>query len=283
MRAQMCPTPNSDGERLFAAYLRQRRIPWEYEREVNGRNPDFSVDHPAGAFVAEVYEPELRLPKGGGWFDSYTPLRRAFDGRKARQIKAVKSAGLPYVAVVAGTNFDMPIKPIIMAGAMFGNLAVTFTLKSDIREEDIDDRTIFGGGGRVQPNQYRGVSAMALIERFNPTARKLGLAVEARLARVPQWRPDMTKRQTAEIQSAIVRLTQGAEDEFLASGSYDPWARLARLTVLHNPYAEHPLRLDVLNGHHDSQWGRIVVDGEAGYGELPAATIRNRASGGELP
>jgi len=273
----MRPMPNSDGERLFAAYLRQRRLPWEYEREVNGRNPDFSVDHPAGFFVAEVYEPQLRLPEGGGWFDSYTPLRKAFDSRKARQIKAVKNAGLPYVAVVAGTNFDMPIKPIIMAGAMFGNLTVTFTVNSDDRE-DIDDRTIFGGGGRVQPNQYRGVSAMALIERFNPTAKKLGLAVEARLARVPEWRPGMTRRQTAEHQSAIVRITRGTEDEFLASGSYDPRARLARLTVLHNPYAEHPLRLDVLNGPDDRQWGHIVADGEAGYGELSAANPPNDAS-----
>jgi hypothetical protein len=260
-------TPNSAGERLFAAYLRQRRLSWEYEREVNGRRPDFSVDHPDGTFVAEVYEPQLRLPEGGGWFDSYTPLRGTFDGRKAKQIKAVKGAGLPYVAVVADTNFDMPIKPLIMAGAMFGNLAVTFTVKPDV-PEGFDDRTVFGSGGRVQANQYRGVSAMALIERFNPTTRKLGLAVEARLARIPQWRPEMTERQTAALQSAIVRLTQQAEDDFLASGSYDPRARLARLTVLHNPYAQHPLRPEVLNGPHDRQWGRIVTGGESGYGEL---------------
>ena len=59
----------------------------------------------------------------------------------------MKNAGLPYLAVVGSTNCDMPLRPLIMAGAMFGNLAVTFKVGSG---EPIDPervRTIFGGGG----------------------------------------------------------------------------------------------------------------------------------------
>jgi hypothetical protein len=180
----------SDGERLFAAYLRQRHLPWKYEREVNGRHPDFSVDHSEGTFVAEVYEPEIRLPEGGGWFESYTGLRRVFEGRKAKQIRAVKNAGLPYLAVVGATNCDMPLQPLMMAGAMFGNLAVTFKVGSDDPIDPELTRTIFGGGGRVQPHHYRGVSAVAILERFNPTKWRLDAAMETRLAAIPSWARD---------------------------------------------------------------------------------------------
>jgi hypothetical protein len=31
---------------------------------------------------------------------------------------------------------------------------------------------------------------------------------------------------------------------------YDPTAQITRLIVLHNPYAIHPLRLDILNDPH---------------------------------
>ncbi len=78
----------SDGERLAAAYWDQRALPWEYEPEIGGRHPDFLVHHSRRDFVAEVFEPELRLPDGGGWFSSYPAIRSAFEGRKRKQIAA---------------------------------------------------------------------------------------------------------------------------------------------------------------------------------------------------
>lgn len=257
----------TDGEYLFAAYLRQGRLGFEYEREVNGRCPDFSIDHPSGTVVAEVFEPELRLPPGGGQFDSYKPLRGAFKDRKAKQIKAVKEAGIPYVAVIASTNADLPFPPQIMAGAMFGNLATEFAV-SDEPINAQTGRTVFDGGARLQVDQFRGVSAAAILERFNPTKWRLEAAIDARLAVVPTWRPGMTASQVAEAQAAIVRIATDTENQFLASGAFDPDARLARLTVLHNPYALHPLDIRAFDQHNDVQWGRIEVDGREGYGQL---------------
>ena len=43
-------------------------------------------------------------------------------------------------------------------------------------------------------------------------------------------------------------------------------ARLARLTVLHNPYADIPLGMDVLNGRDDVQWNKVESGGTTGYG-----------------
>jgi len=257
----------TDGEFLFAAYLRQGGLAWEYEREVNGRHPDFSIDHPTGTIVAEVFEPGLRLPAGGGWFDSYKPLRGAFKDRKAKQIKVVKEAGHPYVAVVASTNADLSFQPQIVAGAMFGNLATEFAL-SDEPIATQTGRTVFGGGGRLQVDQFRGVSAVAILERFNPTRWKLQAAIDERLAVVPSDPLGMTASQIREAQAAIVRITTETEDRFLASGDYDPHARLARVTVLHNPRSLHVLDIRAFDQFHDVQWGRIEVDGREGYGQL---------------
>src|ERR1700674_2594759 len=105
--------PLTEGERLLAAYFHRRRLPVERERNVNGRRPDFSVDYPTlGHLVFEVYEPEIRLPKEPGAFDAVPNLQGAFERRKRQQIVAVKSAGLPYIAVVTDTNSDIPIDPL---------------------------------------------------------------------------------------------------------------------------------------------------------------------------
>jgi hypothetical protein len=263
----------SEGERLFAAYLRQRRLGWQYEPDLGGRRPDFLVEHPVRSFVAEVYEPQMRLPPSGGSFESYSALRGAFEGRKSKQISAVKRAGLPYVAVVASTNSDIRVQPLVVAGAMFGNLAVTLRVGPEVSERP-DGRTVFGGGGRIQPRQFRGVSAVAILERFNPTQDRLEAATKARLACLPGWNATMTPRQIAEIKAAIVKLSSETAAQLIVGGAYDPLARRARLIVLHNPYASFPLGTAILNGSHDVQWGAVVIGGQVGYGELdPSAVV----------
>jgi hypothetical protein len=257
----------SDGERLLASYLRRRSLPWEYEREVNGRHPDFFVHHPRGAFVAEVHEPEIKLPVGGGWFTSYPSLRRSFEARKAKQIQAVKRAGVPYVGVVVATNCDFDISPDVMAGAMFGDLSITVPVGPDVGLGQ-PARIGFGQGGRLQEGQLRGVSAVAILERFNPTKWRLNAAVHERLARIPDSRLGTSTAREADVSAAIIRAVKETEDHFLATGVFDPAARLARVTVLHNPYAAHPLGFDVLNGPHDVQWGCRSTEPVFEYGPI---------------
>jgi hypothetical protein len=40
---------------------------------------------------------------------------------------------------------------------------------------------------------------------------------------------------------------------------------------LHNPYAEFPLSLEILDAHHDRQWCAIEAAIPVGYGEWDAA------------
>jgi hypothetical protein len=45
--------PRAPGERLFAAYLRQRGLSFDYEAPSGGANPDFTIHHASGDVIAE--------------------------------------------------------------------------------------------------------------------------------------------------------------------------------------------------------------------------------------
>ena len=223
--------PKSDGERLVAAYLHQRGFECisEYERPVGGKNLDFSVDHPDQSLVMEVYEPEIKIPAGGGPFSSYDGLRGMFENNKQKQIRAAKNAGSPFVGVLARTNSDVDFGPDLVAGAMFGDLTFTMPVAEDGESFDIDRGvTTFSGGGKVQPGQMRGVSAIAIVRRFNPTTWKLTKELDARTAGL-QLRDGMTARERLAIQTKIAREATDIQEQFLRSGAYDPVAAVARL------------------------------------------------------
>lgn len=250
----------SDGERLFAAYLRQRRLEWEYEPDLAGRHPDFLVQHPLGLVVCEVYEPEIRLPRAGaGVIDSYGPLRNAFESRKRKQINAARAAGHPYVAVVGETNTDVGIDPVIMAGAMFGAVGVTFPINTQTGGPDgePDSKTVFLAGGRLQEKRRTGVSAVAVPKRFNPTEWRVQQAYRDRLRQIGLGFKRRLGPRERRLAHDIIR---SSYSDLEAAGTYDPHARQARLVVLHNPHAAIPLEPGVFGGPHDDQWSTIEAD-----------------------
>ncbi len=240
--------PKSDGERLVAAWARQRGFTHEYEPEVGGRCPDFLVHAPFGDFAVEVYEPELRLPSPAGSFSSYPAIRGAFKNRKKKQAKAVRLAGLPYVAALARTNSDISFGPSLAAGAMFGDVAMTFPL--GVENPGDHAKTVFGANSQAQPEKNRGISALAIVRRFNPTLWRL----DARLVeRVRVWGKP---RNNNEI-GLLLEQRWRDDAELTRAGVLDADARVARMIFLHNPFAEHPLDLRV-GGPHDQQWS--IVD-----------------------
>lgn len=260
------------GERLFMAYLRQRRLRYEYEPIVGGRRPDFVVEHPGIGQVAwEVYEPEHRLPGRVGAVDPYPPIRSAFEGRKRKQAKASSAAGLPHVVVLGGSNSDVSFDPLIVAGGMFGNVGVTFSVQVDPDGPPPPDdrRTSFLGGGRLQPELNRSVSAVAILTSFNPTLWRVHAAYRSRLDQLGLHGAGKSARD----REARVKVIMETFEHFTCTGMYDDEARVARVTVLHNPHAAHPLDLGVVSGPHDEQWGVVVDTDEASYGQV-ASGIR---------
>lgn len=236
----------SDGERLFAAYLRQRQIPYEFEVGEQ-RRPDFQVHHPITRVVCEVYEPTVRLPPQAGPFDSVSPLRGAFQGRKRRQGAEARSAGVPYVVVLGSANSDVGLDVFSVAGAAFGNVGVSFSIDPATgRTGPVE--TTFGSGARLQPAINTRYSAVIRLTKFNPTQYRVERSVKDRLSR---GKPSL--RETW-------RVVREVHDHFAATAEFDPEAALARVTVLHNLHASTPLPMEVFGGPHDEHWGTVWDD-----------------------
>jgi hypothetical protein len=258
--------PASDGERLTAAYLRQHRWKWEYEPHIGARKLDFLARTHVGPVVLEVFEPHLHLPSTGGAFDSIEPVLGLFEQRKLSQIRAAKEAGLPLILVVGSASSDVPYGLHALQGAMFGRPGVTFALDSD--DPGADARWGFTGGARIQPKLNRGVSALASIGRFNPTRWQLELAWRARglmvdnetLYRRHRDDRDGYFRCVAELGERM----KAIEEELTERGVFNPHAAVARLVILHNPFAFHPLD-HRFAGPHDEQHGPIEVAGGLGF------------------
>jgi hypothetical protein len=269
--------PESPGECLFAAYLRQRCLGWDFEAPVGGRAPDFTVHHPAGDVVCEVYEPEIRLPRQGGAFSSYPALRSLFAARKRKQAKAAGRAGHRFMYVVGRANSDIEIDASIMAGAMLGDLGVTIPVFVDGNEPAGFDpgehaRNIFGSNRRLQPAMNTSVSAVAVVRSFNPTLWRLELASHERFR---GRRPARDLRDA--YRRAVIReeLATSMHD----SRAIDLNAARARLIVLHNPFASSPINLDVFGGPHDEQWAST----ESEVGQLEYGPVAQGPRSWEIP
>jgi hypothetical protein len=149
--------PRTDGEKLLAAYLHERNVPYQYESFGRGANPDFRADHPAaGEVVLEMYEPEYGLPRnpdGSYRSGAVAPpgrvVRRGLASRrKSRQAAVARDLGIPFVLVIASTNAELAIDGHEIPGALFGSPEFQWSTDADPGEPG---RVVFGSGGRLRP------------------------------------------------------------------------------------------------------------------------------------
>ena len=125
------------------------------------------------------------------------------------------------------------------------------------------------------------MSAVAILESFNPTLYRAEEAAAARLGEPMPWYPSIPRRKVEREMATVVRVTEEVYEHMRTTRDDIPDARVAKLIVLHNPYATYPLDLDVLDGPHDVQWGRIQnEEGEIAYGpvKLGQLVIREPAA-----
>lgn len=262
-------TPDSPGERLFAAYLRQRSLSWTFEEPIAERRPDFCVKSFSGDVVCEVYEPEIRLPSHAGTFDAQPALRKAFRGRKAKQAQAARNAGLAFMLVLVETRCDLEINPAFVAGAMYGDLGMSFVVGSGTELPDDDPHNVFLGGARLQEDLNTSVSAVAVLQTFNPTFWKYELASRELARRLGK------PRDVREAYEYAIALHEKVFGHMISTGAIDDDAKLARLIVLHNWHARYPIDLDWFGGPHDEQWGTLEVrPGATEYGLLAEGRLR---------
>lgn len=213
-----------EGERLFSAYVRQRPDLHAVREERSGsRHPDFTVTGPHGKAICEVFSPELILRNRVGSVDAFSPIARAFGRRKRSQGAQAKADGMPYVVVIASDNSSIPFGAFeLLVGG-------------------------FGGRRALQPSKNTRYSALAVISTMNPTQHRYDAALKARLPPEPDA---MT----------VWRVASALADDMTDSGSFDPQARVARLAVVHNPWAAVELPLDFFGGPHDEQFRVVDMD-----------------------
>jgi hypothetical protein len=202
---------------------------------------------------------------GQGRSTRWRRWRASFAQRKKKQIKATKAAGLPLILIVGSANSDIRLGLFAIEGVMFGRAGVRIPLDSP--DPATAAEWTFLGPGRIQPRLNRGVSALALVRRFNPTRWRLEGA----------WRSQRLLLGAASNQRAVVELygrMRAIEGELVKRGLYDPEAAVTRLIILHNPHAAH--RFDErLGGPHDDQHGVMRLDdGRAAWGCLVSGVSR---------
>lgn len=246
----------SPGELLLEHYLAARGLQFQIEPRVGGRNPDFVVEIDDAMVGMEVYEPELRLPRGAaGEISTPAALRRGFEGRKYKQAQAVAARGWPFILVVARTNSDIDFDPLLAASAMYGELHASFKIDTATGDA-IESSFGFGQGARIQPELKRAISAVAVISGFNPTAASVRDQVREALAGVQGDDPKRLQK--------MLTIGRDIEGSAILAGTYDPQATAARLVVLHNPFATRSLNREFFGGRHDVQWDVL----ESGHGTL---------------
>src|SRR5579872_5724528 len=113
------PTGTSDV--LFARYLTDRELSFNYGEQIGGRAQQFSVFACARSFVAGVHDPALHRPTRPGFASSYSALLDLLSGQGPirRQIAAARRAGLPYAAIVGRPSTDAEVDPARLARALF--------------------------------------------------------------------------------------------------------------------------------------------------------------------
>jgi hypothetical protein len=241
------------GEELFATFLNDNGIEFDYEPLLGSRRPDFLVRHPEQHVVAEIYEPLNPVPDPGTEFDAYKVVRSAFLGRKKKQRIAAKSLGLPFLLVIATGRGSIHIPPEIVAGAMFGDIRPN---KSAGNHSSVYGfGPTFSGRESLRPEKNRSMSAVATLGTVNPYDLALNSEFELRIKNLTDERLNgsvtkMTLETLHTLQTQVVT-------ELIAKGKYQPGVNQPVLTILHNPFARHPIGMNILDGTFVSQWSRI--------------------------
>lgn len=237
----------TDSEAVFAQYLDELQLAWEYELTSGRKHPDFWVDFERTTVVCEVREIQAEAPGGRvGFIDPYEKPRRVIK-KKAEQGKEVKGIH-PYVIVVRRHHF-WPLDDISVPGAMFGDLGIRMPINVETGEGQPDEsETVFGQGAMLQERKNRSVSAVAILDRLNPMNEAVEIEYKRRLAAEEEL--DGTK---------TVEIIWNTYDEFRRAGKFDDDARTPFLSVFHNPHATLPLPNGIFSGPFDRHWD--LVDG----------------------
>ena len=242
-----CGIARVAAEEIFEQYLTARGITWAYEVPAGESHPDYWLDHPAQPVCEVRHVTAALLDQEPGPVDPYKPIAKAVK-RKAKQGRALEGAH-PYVVVIWAP--DWPTDFHSVSGALFGKIRAVMPVDPATGTADSSRSHVgFGRDASLHSSQHEHVSAVAVIDQFNP-----GLcAAEAEID--GEIEPTCDNLGLAE----KVAIAQDVFDRRTRDGLFEHGACTTRLVTYHNMHATTPLPLDVFDGPFDEQYS-IGSDG----------------------
>jgi hypothetical protein len=146
--------PCTAAEIAFEKYLNSQHIPFEFEKEHQGKNkkPDFAIEWEGRPVVFDVKDfiPRDSISMGGEAFDPYPPIRREIaEGRK--KFREYKEYCCGLVLFKAGLLGPFLRSPNTMLGSMYGDAGFTFPVNTETGIDDFSQtkRTFLSRGGKM--------------------------------------------------------------------------------------------------------------------------------------
>lgn len=158
------------GESLFERYLRSYGIGFEREPTLPGITQlvDFVIDHPdSGKILLEVKDIENPRPVIGGLgaFDPHRPIRSHIQAG-TRKFKNTADYLCALVLAAPPGSFVLLNEPVIMMGAMYGNLGFRIPVDTELGTADpnkIEPTYLVGEGKMIQKSRIQNTRIAAII------------------------------------------------------------------------------------------------------------------------
>jgi len=236
------------GEQLFEDYLSGRGMGWAYEedRSAGETRPDYRLETQPGVLVevkdfAETdADRSFRESKGLRGVESYGRIRDKIDKAK-KKFKDHRGRGLACVLVLHNSGAALVhLRSEIVAGAMHGDMGFTIQVGGvEIKPEPHFDKA----SARLRENVNTTISAVAIVERFQPNADLLQSEIQKRIG----------PPEVELTEDTIRRVLDAMEAARADRPEIDFDQVVCRVRVVHNPHARIPLDTTIFNGPYDEQ------------------------------
>jgi hypothetical protein len=170
------PNKWTEGETLFAQYLTEQGIPFEYEQlEPGKRKPvDFTIRHPdCGTVLLEVKDIQNEVPRGFSQVDFYKPIRSHIEAG-TEKFKEYKGR-VCVLVLYGGRGFVDLGRPEVMLGAMYGDFGWSIPFDPEAGQGDASKMSaqfIPGKGKMIRRDglvRNTRISALVALHNYNVT------------------------------------------------------------------------------------------------------------------
>lgn len=229
----------TQSEEVFQQYLKRQSLHWTRFEDVDGKHPDYKVEHQGNTCLFEVKEFNDPRKKPSGGFSPCPAIKEKINQAK-RQFKRYRDHCCVLVLWNSNSIYRSAL-PDAVASAAFGK----FTLMDHLTMANL----------RAEPPTYEFSGPAELTPCMNTTISALAILCPYQLNHLwlDVWRGLDAKRKRGEniMPNDQFELLQQLASVGPTKVSYDG---TIRVIALENPYARIPLPTELFSGPFDQRW-----------------------------